>query len=79
VNNMTTYLYFFNYDLTRKVQSDMIAPSGYYNEINKENSSGVMESHIYYRGNTADDGYNFKATKKLDSFEITEDMIIFEY
>ena len=76
---MTTYLYFFNYDLTRKVQLDMVAPSGYYNEINKENNSGVMESHIYYRGNTADGGYNYKSTKYLESFPITEDMAIFEY
>jgi hypothetical protein len=76
---MTTYLYFFNYDLTRKVQSDMMAPSGYYNEIQKKNNLGVMESHIYYRGNTADDGYNYKSTKVLDAFSITEDMIIFEY
>lgn len=76
---MTTYLYFFNYDLTNKVKFEMVAPSGYYNEVYKENSSGVMESHIYYRGNTADDGYNYKSTKKLDAFPITEDMIIFEY
>lgn len=76
---MTTYLYFFNYDLTRKVQSDMIAPSGYYNEITKENNSGIVETHIYYRGNNADEGYNYKATKWMSHFPITEDMIIFEY
>ena len=76
---MTTYLYFFNYDLTRKVQSDLTAPSGYYNEVNKENSSGVVENHIYYRGNTADEGFNYKTTKHLEEFPITTDMIIFEY
>lgn len=76
---MTTYLHFFNYDLINKVQLEMVVPSGYYNEIKKQNNSGIVESYLYYRGDTADDGYDYKTTKYLDSFPITCDMVIFEY
>ena len=73
---MNTVLYFFNYDLTDRVIDSGIAPYGFYSETIVEDTN---TRHLYYHG-TDNDGLQLKKNiLELNSFEITNDMVVFKY